>query len=265
VSHPQNAWRQLTFKTGQAYVAARSVGRKPLRRQNFLSSRRARTRLSLSHAVIFPAVGTHRWRSLDTFAAHQRAGRHVNPFDALPTEAKARLRKMPQPEWVAPTLARVTQERFSREGWLFEPKWDGERCIAVRRGHKLSLFSRNRIVLNAKYPEIASALDRQEAVSFIADGEIVTFKDGITSFAKLQQHMQVDHPSTDLLRRVPVCLYLFDVLYFDHYDTRKVPLRYRKKLLRNSFDFKGSLRFTNHREIEGEVYYREAASADGKA
>jgi ATP-dependent DNA ligase len=35
-------------------------------------------------------------------------------------------------------------------------------------------------------------------------------------------------------------------------------LRYRKKLLRNSFDFKGSLRFTNHREIEGEAYYRQA-------
>ena len=184
--------------------------------------------------------------------------RHTNPFDALPAQAKARLRKMPQPEWVAPMLATVTQERFTREGWLFEPKWDGERCIAVRRGYKLSLFSRNRILLNAKYPEIASALDQQEAASFIADGEIVTFKDGITSFAKLQQRMQVEHPSTDLLRRVPVCLYLFDVLYFDHYDTRKVPLRYRKKLLRNSFDFKGSLQFTNHREIEGEAYYRQA-------
>ena len=49
--------------------------------------------------------------------------RHTNPFDALPAEAKARLRKMPQPEWVAPMLATVTQERFTREGWLFEPKW----------------------------------------------------------------------------------------------------------------------------------------------
>jgi len=190
--------------------------------------------------------------------ADRQVRRHADPLNALPAEAKARLRKRPQPEWVAPMLATLTQERFSREGWLFEPKWDGERCIAVRRGRKLSLFSRNRILLNVKYPEIVTALDQQETGSFIADGEIVTFKDGITSFAKLQERMQVAHPSPDLIRQVPVWLYLFDVVYFECYDTRQVPLRYRKELLRNAFQFKGSLRFTDHRETEGEAYYREA-------
>jgi ATP-dependent DNA ligase len=55
----------------------------------------------------------------------------------------------------------------------------------------LSLFSRNRKRLNDKYPEIAAAFHQQETDSFIADGGIVTFKDGITSFAKLQERMQV--------------------------------------------------------------------------
>lgn len=96
------------------------------------------------------------------------------PVQCAASEAKALLRKMAQPKWVAPMLATLTRERFSREGWLFEPKWDGERCIAVRRGRKLSLFSRNRILLNARYPEVASALDQEEATSFIVDGEIVT-------------------------------------------------------------------------------------------
>ena len=57
---------------------------------------------------------------------------------------------------------------------------------------------------------------------------------------------------SDLLRRVPVWLYLFDLLYLGRYDTRRVPLRDRKQVLRNTFDFKGSLRFTEHRETEGE-------------
>jgi len=70
--------------------------------------------------------------------------------------------------------------------------------------------------------------------------------------------MQVEDPPADLLRRVPVWLYLFDLLYLDRYDTRQVPLRYRKELLRNTFDFQDSLRFTKHREKKGEVYYREA-------
>src|SRR3977135_3919549 len=113
-----------------------------------------------------------------------------NPLHGLPAEVKARLRRRPQPAWVAPMLATLTDERFSREGWLFEPKWDGERCLAFRRGRDLSLYSRNRIRLNDRYPEIATAFERQEAEYFIADGEIVTFKDGITSFATLQQRRQ---------------------------------------------------------------------------
>src|ERR1700732_1225223 len=60
-------------------------------------------------------------------------------LDALPPEIKAKLRKIAQPRWVAPMLATLTDQRFSREGWLFEPKWDGERCLALRRGHDLSL------------------------------------------------------------------------------------------------------------------------------
>lgn len=180
------------------------------------------------------------------------------PWNRLPAEVRARLRSRPQPEWIAPMLATRTEERFSRQGWLFEPKWDGERCLAFRRGGDLRLFSRNRILLNDKYPEITTALERQEAASFITDGEIVTFKNGITSFAKLQERMQVAHPSPDLLRRVPVWLYLFDLLYLDRYDTRQLPLRCRKTLLRKAFAFRSSLRFTDHRDTEGEAYYREA-------
>jgi len=165
---------------------------------------------------------------------------------------------MAQPKWVAPMLATLTDERFSREGWLFEPKWDGERCLAFRLGRDLRLFSRNRKRLNEKYPEITAAFQRQEADSFIADGEIVTFKNGVTSFAKLQQRMQVDHPPADLLRKVPVWLYLFDLLYLDRHDTRQVPLRYRKQVLRKAFDFRDALRLTQHCDTEGEAYYRKA-------
>jgi bifunctional non-homologous end joining protein LigD len=176
-------------------------------------------------------------------------------LDWLPAAAKTKLRKRAQPTWIAPMLATLTDERFSRKGWLFEPKWDGERCLAFRRGRTLSLFSRNRKQLTDTYPEIVAALNEQQIDSFIADGEIVTFRDGITSFAKLQERMQVQHPSADLLRRIPACLCLFDLLYLNHYDTRQLPLRDRKQLLRNAFEFHNSLQLTQHRETEGEAYY----------
>src|SRR3981189_2003868 len=109
-----------------------------------------------------------------------------NLLDGLLAEAKARVRNRAQPKWVTPMLATLTDEVFSRQGWLFEPKWDGERCLAFRRGSDLNLFSRNQIRLNGRYPELIEAIHQQETTSFIADGEIVTFAGAATNFAKLK-------------------------------------------------------------------------------
>src|SRR5260370_39730515 len=99
-------------------------------------------------------------------------------------------------------LATLTDEVFSGQGWLFEPKWDGERCLAFRRGRDLDLFSRNRIRLNAKYPDVVQAIHQQEATSFIADGEIVAFDGVVSIFQKRQARMQAEPPSAELIREV---------------------------------------------------------------
>jgi len=179
-------------------------------------------------------------------------------LDRIPADLKKRLGKSEQPAWVTPMLATLTEERFSRQGWLFEEKFDGERCLVFRRGRDLSLFSRNRKRLNERYPELVEALLSQAPANFILDGEIVAFKSDVTSFALLQQRMQVEHPSAQLIRRVPVRLCLFDLIYLDQYDTRQLPLRHRKELLRRSFQFRHPLRFTRHCDTEGEAYYRDA-------
>src|ERR1700726_3974347 len=113
-----------------------------------------------------------------------------NSLNVLPADARARLKKRAQPKWIAPMSATLTDEYFSRQEWLFEPNWDGERCLAFRSARDLNLFSRNRIRLNAKYPEVVEAIYQQKTVSFIADGEIVAFDGAITSFAKLKARTQ---------------------------------------------------------------------------
>jgi DNA ligase D-like protein (predicted ligase) len=182
----------------------------------------------------------------------------LNPLNDLPAEARARLQKRPQPYWFPPMLATLVHHAFSRDRWLFEPKLDGERCLVFRQGKQLNLFSRHHQLLNSRYPELVKAFEIQEARSFIVDGEIVTFERGVTSFAKLQQRMQVQHPSPELRRKVPVWFYAFDLMYLASYDTRQVPLRYRNELLAKSLDFKDPLRFTEHRDTEGEAYFRDA-------
>jgi DNA ligase D-like protein (predicted ligase) len=163
-------------------------------------------------------------------------------------------------EWFPPMLATLTDDRFSREGWLFEPKLDGERCLVLRDTQGLGLYSRNQKLLNTKYPELVTVFEKQKPESFIVDGEIVAFDNDVTSFSKLQQRMQVGHPSAELRKQVPVSFYAFDLLYLDGRDLRRLRLRERKQLLEGAFRFQGPLRITEHRETEGEAFYREACA-----
>jgi len=51
------------------------------------------------------------------------------PLAALPPEARSLLRKRAMPRWIAPMLATLTDDRFSDPTWIFEPKFDGVRCL----------------------------------------------------------------------------------------------------------------------------------------
>jgi bifunctional non-homologous end joining protein LigD len=90
------------------------------------------------------------------------------------------------------------------------------------------------------------------------DGEIVALEGDASSSSKLQLRMQVRHPSEELRGEIPIFMYIFDLLHLDGYDTRELPLYSRKVLLRSAIDYQDPLRFTEHRETEGEAHYREA-------
>jgi bifunctional non-homologous end joining protein LigD len=98
-----------------------------------------------------------------------------DPLAGLPEQARQRLVAAEQPSWTNPMLATLTDRRFSDPGWVFEPKFDGERCLAFRQGPQVRLLSRNRKRLNDHYPELAEALAAQEADDFVVDGEVVAF------------------------------------------------------------------------------------------
>jgi DNA ligase D-like protein (predicted ligase) len=162
------------------------------------------------------------------------------------------------PEWVAPELATLTRERFSDPAWIYERKLDGERCLAFRDGPELRLLTRNQKPVASNYPEVAQALAAQDSGSFIVDGEVVAFDDGQTRFAELQQRMQIAQPPPDLLRRVPVQYYVFDVLYAEGSDLRGRPLLERKQRLASLLSFGGPLCFTEHRIGDGVAFYEQA-------
>ncbi|HYK70694.1 MAG TPA: non-homologous end-joining DNA ligase [Streptosporangiaceae bacterium] len=160
--------------------------------------------------------------------------------------------------WVDPELATLTKDRFFDPAWMYERKFDGERCLAYKDHAGVSLMTRNRQRVNSTYPELAAALAAQQTTDFVIDGEVVAFEGSVTSFSLLQQRLGVRNPSERLIASVPVVYYLFDVLRADGRDVRSLPLRERKQALRSLLSFGGPLRFTVHRSAGAEAYWDQA-------
>ena len=172
-------------------------------------------------------------------------------LDTLPGAERALVRRSAPPRGSDAMKAVLTDERFSHPDWIFERKLDGIRCIAIRQGDGVRLLSRNDLSLDQRYPELAETLAGERCESFAVDGEVVAFDGAQTSFSLLSQRGQ---------RRVRVFLYAFDLLWLDGHDLRRLPLRSRKRLLREALDFRGDLRLTPHRNERGEELYAEACS-----
>jgi DNA ligase D-like protein (predicted ligase) len=185
----------------------------------------------------------------------------MTALDVLDESARSALPRVGTYGWRTPMLATLTEKRFSNGKWLFERKLDGVRALAVHdkdSSSSLSLWSRNQKPIDASYPELVDALAALRAPGFIADGEIVAFDGEQTSFARLQSRIHLSGAARIAATGVEVFYYLFDLLAFDGVDLTGLPLRDRKRVLREAFDFRDPLRLSEHRDDDGEAFYREA-------
>lgn len=183
-----------------------------------------------------------------------------DPLDLLTPDQADLLEEAAVPAWTEPMLATLVDEAFSDPDWIYERKLDGERCLAFHDGDRLRLRSRNRRTLEGTYPELLDPLRAANSDRFVVDGEVVAFEGAVTSFGRLQQRMQIEDPDEAKASGVAVFYYLFDVLHLSGHDTNALALRDRKRLLEVLFDFADPLRFTAHRNEEGERFYEEACA-----
>ncbi len=161
------------------------------------------------------------------------------------------------PAFMTPMLATLTDCLVPGDGWLYERKFDGERCLVFCDG-TLRLLSRNKKRLNDTYPELEDVFFGMHEERFIADGEIVAFEGDVTSFPRLQERMRIVDRSRARRSEVPVYFYLFDLMYLDGFDLCALPLHTRKRILHRLVPFDDPLRYTDHRSGDGADYYREA-------
>src|SRR5579862_8216955 len=198
-------------------------------------------------------------RTMDEIAA----GKAAVWFSDLPADAAefdlSDAPEAPMPQSVEPMMATLAEKAFSHPDWLYEVKWDGIRAIAFVTEKGVRLMTRRGNDCTAQYPELQDIGRELDATECVVDGEIVAYDDkGLPNFHLLQQRMNLQRASdiAHAQREVPVGFQLFDLLYVDGRDLRKLPLVQRKALLRRIVQPKGYVLYSDHVEKDGEAFYR---------
>ena len=112
-----------------------------------------------------------------------------------------------------PAEAKSVTEIPAGNGWLYEPKWDGFRCLVYRKGSEVLLQSKAGQPLGRYFPELVEALARLKPQQFVLDGEIVILVEAQPSFDDLLLRI---HPAESRIRRlareIPATFIAFDIL-----------------------------------------------------
>ncbi|MDR5806546.1 DNA ligase [Caballeronia sp. LZ001] len=153
---------------------------------------------------------------------------------------------------------------FSREGWIFEVKYDGYRALVRKIGGSVDLISRNGKSLNEHFPEVVAAVKAIPG-SFSWDAEL-TVNDGTgrTSLERLQRRTRNRHPMSlhAAATEDSARLYVFDMLAWGHHDMRRMRLFDRKAMLRESFADTMVIVYVDGIEEQGELAFERAARLD---
>ena len=135
---------------------------------------------------------------------------------------------------LAPMLAKLSDDIPEGDGWLYEPKWDGFRCIVFRDGDTIELASRNERPFTRYFPELLAPLLSSLPQQCVVDGEIVipAADDRGLDFDALLQRI---HPAESRVRRLaaetPASFVAFDLLALGDCDLMAQPLSGRHQLL----------------------------------
>ncbi len=178
----------------------------------------------------------------------------------------ARKRRV-QPEKTKPMLAQLRDRPFSREGWLFELKYDGYRVLAATdrsagttAQETVQLRYRSGMQATAIYPDLARAMASLPYGSLVLDGEVVVLdEDARPSFQRLQERAKLTRwrDIEQAAVRLPAVYFVFDLLGFEGFDLRGLPLTDRKEVLRRVLPRAGPVRFADHVEERGEALYEQ--------
>ena len=138
------------------------------------------------------------------------------------------------PPSITPMKAVLSDHAPRGADWLFEVKWDGVRALSFVDGEQLRIYSRTGHPCEKQYPELTVLPNYVAARQAILDGEIAVLDEkGVSRFELIQPRIANSDANAiaHLARSHPATLFLFDIVYLDGYDLRKVALVDRRRVL----------------------------------
>jgi ATP-dependent DNA ligase len=130
-------------------------------------------------------------------------------------------------------------------GVLYEPKWDGFRCIIFRDGDEIELGSRNERPLTRYFPEVVEAAKKALPPRCVVDGEIVIEQNGRLDFESLQLRL---HPAESRVRKlaaeIPAEFVAFDLLALGDDSLVGQPFSERRAVLEKNITPTGDVHLT---------------------
>ena len=191
--------------------------------------------------------------------AHQQHKSGLRPSD-LPGAVKRTM-----PKSITPMTAYLAEQPPAGENWLYEIKWDGVRGLCFIEEGRMHIQSRTGNSCERQYPELSVLPHHVRAETAIIDAEIAVLDEkGRPSFSRIQPRIAQSDPNSiaHLSRSTPVTLFAFDLLYWDGYDLRAVPLAERKRALRELLETTERIRYSEHFVARG-AEMLEAARQSG--
>jgi bifunctional non-homologous end joining protein LigD len=157
-------------------------------------------------------------------------------------------------------VATKAAQPFTRDGWIFELKYDGFRILASCHSGSATLLSRKGTNFTAQFPELATEL--ADLPDIVLDCELVMLDpDGVPQFeplvrrSRLKRDISIEHAA----RTRPAVLYAFDLLELKGKDMRELPLIKRKKSLQKAIAPAKRILPVGHFERDGVTLFRLAA------
>jgi ATP-dependent DNA ligase len=144
--------------------------------------------------------------------------------------------EFPLPLDTAPMEAKLVEEVPGDDGWQFEPKWDGFRCLLFKSGSDVDLRAKSGKPLSRYFPDVVERVKAMPQNRFVLDGELVIVDNGSFSFEALQLRL---HPAASRVAKLaaaqPAQVLLFDCLHDGRKSLIGKPLVERRTALEKRY------------------------------